>query len=331
VLRAGSIAHPALDAAMAAAWGSAALVAFLRDASQRWAGRAAPLLAALGVVELFRMMHVLEGGPWSVGAALLSAAVGVITTYCALFDLFDSTATAHRRAADLSFALSAANTAATRHDAWREELTHDLSNALAGLRAALHVLASGQGHLDEDSARQLYDSALDEVDHLAHLINGADREEIVDFEVGAVLRTVVRTRRATGQVVRLTGAAGVVRGRPGDLATVPQNLLVNADAHAGGPVTVHVSQVGTHVEVAVSDRGRGLTEAEAAQAFTRGARGVHSTGSGLGLYVARTLMRTHGGDVELRSRHGGATFVVVLPAVDRRSRTTGALPALGSA
>ena len=239
--------------------------------------------------------------------------------WSALRDLFDATAAAHQRAADLSAALGQANVAATAHDAWREELTHDLRNALVGLRAALHTLSAYDGELDETTARQLREAAVEEVAHLEHLVDGADREEVVDFEVAGVVRTVVRTRRATGQRVRLSGSAGVVRGRPGDLATVLQNLLVNAAAHApDSPVTVQLGNSDGWVEVAVSDRGPGLTEVEAARAFDRGVHGAASGGSGLGLYVARTLMRKHGGDVELRSRVGGARFVVVLPVVERR-------------
>jgi two-component system OmpR family sensor kinase len=320
VLQADRAVHITLDAAMVCGWVAVALCAVRRDASQRWAGRAAPLLAAMGVVELFRLLSTAFGGPWLTAAALLSALLGVVTCWAALRDLFDATSAAHERADDLSTALGQANAAATAHDAWREELTHDLRNALVGLRAALHTLSTYDGALDETTARQLRDAAVDEVAHLEHLVDGADREEVVDFEVAAVVRTVVRTRRATGQRVRLAGTAGVVRGRPGDLATVLQNLLVNAAAHApGSPVTVQLGTGDGFVEVAVSDRGPGLTEDDAARVFDRGVRGATSNGSGLGLYVARTLMRKHGGDVELRSRVGGACFVVVLPVVERRA------------
>ena len=118
-----------------------------------------------------------------------------------------------------------------------------------------------------------------------------------------MVHDIVRIRRAAGQVVRLTGSAGVVRGRPGDVATVLQNLLVNAAAHApASPVTVTVADADGAgadgmVEVRVSDRGPGLTPEEATHVFDRGARGAHSGGSGLGLYVARSLMRRSGGDV----------------------------------
>ena len=311
--------HLALDAAMVCGWASVALVAFRSDASQRWTGQAAPLLAAMACVETTRLLATAFDSSWLTAAALLSGALGAITAYVALRDLFEATAAAHRRADDLSAALVAANARVTAEDARREELTHDLRNALAGLRAALHTLSSYGGELDERTARQLRDAAVAEVGHLAHLVDGADHDDVVDFEVAAVVRDVVRTQRATGQRVRLAGSAGVVRGRPGDLATVLQNLLVNAQAHASGsPVTVQLTGGSGQVEIAVSDRGPGLSEAEAGRVFGRGERGVSSGGSGLGLYVSRTLMRKHGGEVELRERVGGATFVVVLPAVERR-------------
>jgi signal transduction histidine kinase len=326
-LEAGRAVHVTLDAAMACGWVAASMFALRRDASQRWAGRAAPLLAAMGVVELFRLLATAYGGPWLTAAALLSAPIAAVTCWAALRDLFDATSAAHQRAADLSTALGQANATATAHDAWREELTHDLRNGLAGLRAALHTLSAYDGALDETTARQLRDAAVEEVAHLEDLVDGADRDELVDFEVAGVVRTVVRTRRATGQRVRLSGTAGVVRGRPGDLARVLQNLLVNAAAHApGSPVTVQLGTGDGLVEVAVADRGPGLTEDEAARAFDRGVRGATSTGSGLGLYVARTLMRKHGGDVELRSRVGGACFVVLLPVVERRASERSPLP-----
>jgi signal transduction histidine kinase len=319
LLDAPALIHLGLDAAMACGWGALALVAFLRDASQRWAGRAAPLLAAMACVETMRLLATAFGSPWLTAAALLSAVLGAMTAYAALSDLFEATAAAHRRADDLSAALVTANARATAQDARREELTHDLRNALAGLRGAMHTLSSYGGQLDELTARQLRDAAVAEVEHLAHLVDGAEHEDVVDFEVAAVVRDVVRTQRATGQRVRLAGSAGVVRGRPGDLATVLQNLLVNAQAHApGSPVTVQLTGSGQQVEIAVSDRGPGLSEAEAVRVFGRGERGASSAGSGLGLYVSRTLMRKHGGEVELRGRVGGATFVVVLPAVERR-------------
>ena len=324
-LEVGLLAIMTLDAGMVVAWAGLAVVAVRRGQDEPWAIQLAPLLGAMGLVELMRLLDLADPGIWLPAATVLLSLVALVTAWCAAGDLSEALSAERDRALALSRALSAATEAATRHDAWREELTHDLRNAVAGLRAALHTLEAHGAALDPAEAAQLRAAALDEVGHLEHLVETGGREEVVDFEVGSVVRTVVRTRRATGQDVRVHGTAGVVTGRPGDLATVLQNLLVNAGVHApGSRVTVRLGMLENDVEIAVSDRGPGLGPAEAEQAFARGARGPGSPGSGLGLYVARSLMRKHGGDVELRSRVGGATFVVTLPAVERRNRAAAA-------
>jgi signal transduction histidine kinase len=319
VLVAGPVVHLVLGGYLVAAWTWVAAVALLQDASLRWPRRAAPLLVAMAVVELFRLLQHHGGGAGAlVAASSLTALVAALTAWCALADLLDAAAAEHDRVRALAEALTTANTAATQQDAWREELTHDMRNTVAGLRAALHTLESYD--LDVTTATQLRRAALHEVDHVEHLVTGRDRDgELVEFAADDVVRTAVQTRRATGQEVRLAGRAGLVRGRPGDLATVLQNLLVNAAVHApGSPVTVTVARTDAVVEISVSDRGPGLCEQEATGVFERGARGSRSSGSGLGLYVARSLMQRSGGDVELRNRVDGATFAVLLPAVERR-------------
>jgi len=320
LLEAAPVVHLVLGGYLVAAWTAVAVVALLQDRSLRWPAQIAPLLVAMAIVEVLRLVNHQGGDTGAmVAAATLSALVAGLVAWCALTDLLDAAAAERDRVRALSAALTSANAAATQQDAWREELTHDMRNTVAGLRAALHTLESYD--LDDATATQLRQAALHEVDHVEHLVTGRDRDgAVVEFEAAEVVRTAVQTRRATGQEVRLAGRTGPVRGRPGDLATVLQNLLVNAAAHApGSPVTVTMAAADAQVEISVSDRGPGLSEEEAARVFDRGARGPRSAGSGLGLYVARSLMQRSGGDVELRNRVDGTTFVVVLPAVERRS------------
>jgi two-component system OmpR family sensor kinase len=81
-------------------------------------------------------------------------------------------------------------------------------------------------------------------------------------------------------------------------------------------VSVAVSS-GT-AEVRVSDSGPGIPAADQAQVFDRfyrvdKARSRDRGGSGLGLAVVRSLVRAHGGTVELTSEPGETTFTVRLP------------------
>jgi signal transduction histidine kinase len=96
---------------------------------------------------------------------------------------------------------------------------------------------------------------------------------------------------------------------------VVQGLLDNARVHApASPVTVRASQHGDSILVRVSDHGPGIPEHQRERVFVRGVS-TRPVDGGLGLYVARRLLRTRGGDLEAEPvAGGGAAFVVRLPA-----------------
>ena len=130
--------------------------------------------------------------------------------------------------------------------------------------------------------------------------------ETVEFEVASVVAAVAEQRSSHGHDVWVRGGTGHALGRPGDLRVALDRLLDNAQQHApGSPVTVNVLAIGSRVEVTVADRGPGLSSLLAER--------VLGDGTG-GLREARDLMRGNGGDLELRGRIGGATFVLSLPA-----------------
>jgi signal transduction histidine kinase len=155
------------------------------------------------------------------------------------------------------------------------------------------------------------------------LSGGADtghKGEPVDLDVSDVVTAVAERRRSSGQVVRVRGGVGRVHAHPAELAVAVDKLLVNAETYApGSPVTLQVLAIGARVEISVSDRGPGLSADAAERAFAPRAERP----TGLGLHVARSLVVANGGELELRNRIGGATFVISLPAV----RPTDAQPA----
>jgi two-component system OmpR family sensor kinase len=107
---------------------------------------------------------------------------------------------------------------------------------------------------------------------------------------------------------------------PVRIRQVLDNLLTNAAVHTplGTPVSVTVVPVPGGVAVRVSDAGPGIPAADQAQVFDRFYR-VDKTrsrdrgGSGLGLAVARSLVRAHGGTLTLTSEPGATTFTISLP------------------
>ena len=99
------------------------------------------------------------------------------------------------------------------------------------------------------------------------------------------------------------------------------NLLSNALKYSDPetPVVVRARRAGDEVEVAVSDRGRGIALEDLPHLFERfyRARGARKAeGLGLGLYITRLLVEAHGGRVWVESEVGkGSTFYFTLPIV----------------
>jgi two-component system sensor histidine kinase SenX3 len=116
------------------------------------------------------------------------------------------------------------------------------------------------------------------------------------------------------------------------LVTAVRNLVGNAVAYSdpGTRVAVGGRLNGEMVEVAVTDQGQGIPEAEQHRIFERfyrvdAARSRATGGTGLGLAIVKHICANHGGDVTVWSEEGrGSTFTIRLPAA--ADRTGGATP-----
>jgi two-component system sensor histidine kinase BaeS len=101
---------------------------------------------------------------------------------------------------------------------------------------------------------------------------------------------------------------------PVRIRQVVLNLLANAVRHSpdGASVTVRVRGVGDgKLTIEVADTGAGIAPEDLAKIFDRFYKGAASTGSGLGLTIARSLVRAHGGEITATSRVGEGTTVTV--------------------
>jgi two-component system OmpR family sensor kinase/two-component system sensor histidine kinase BaeS len=122
--------------------------------------------------------------------------------------------------------------------------------------------------------------------------------------------------------VELPSAQLAVQGDAGRLDQVLSNLVANALRYtpSDGRVLLAARSVPGAVEIAVSDTGQGIAEADLPYVFDRfwrgdAARNRGTGGSGLGLAIARQLVRAHKGNIEVRSTVGeGTCFTVTLPA-----------------
>lgn len=112
----------------------------------------------------------------------------------------------------------------------------------------------------------------------------------------------------------------IVNGDRDRLAQVVGNLLSNAIKYSpeGGEVRVHVGERAGRAVFSVTDSGLGIPAEDRERVFDKFFRGAAKTttvgGTGLGLAVAREIVTTHGGTIEVESTLGaGSTFTFELP------------------
>ena len=119
----------------------------------------------------------------------------------------------------------------------------------------------------------------------------------------------------------------LIRGDGERLRQVLQNLIDNAVKYspAGREVAVHARRVNGGVRIEVSDHGPGIPPDQQRVIFEKFGRadvaGGSKPGTGLGLFIARSIAEAHGGSLEVRSQpNAGSTFVLELP-LNRLERT----------
>jgi len=109
------------------------------------------------------------------------------------------------------------------------------------------------------------------------------------------------------------------------LGAVIQNLVENSLKYTpkGGVVTVRVKKEGNTIVVSVKDTGIGISKEEYERVFMKFYRGknavaIVTNGSGLGLFIARKIVKRHGGDIWFESKEGeGTTFYFSIPIIIR--------------
>jgi PAS domain S-box-containing protein len=202
-------------------------------------------------------------------------------------------------------------------------VAHEVKNPIAGIRGALQVIASRMPPEQRDRA-VIGDviARLDALDGIVHdlLLYARPRppqREPVDLR-SLIDNTVELLRRDPS----MAAIAIDVKGRPEPLMADPeqlrivfQNVLMNAaQAMAGsGAIDVHLS-MDDSCRVSIRDRGPGMPEEVRAKAFDAFFTTKHR-GTGLGLPIARRIVESHGGQIDLAPAPGGGTTVSIhLPA-----------------
>ena len=120
-----------------------------------------------------------------------------------------------------------------------------------------------------------------------------------------------------------------IMGDSSELREVVSNLIINAAEamNHNGEIVIRTAPGNGSVLIEVSDTGAGMSTKVLSQVFNPFFTTKGSRGNGLGLYVSRTIIERHKGDIDVTSTEGsGTTFTIALP-IDRRGVATPPEPA----
>ena len=224
-----------------------------------------------------------------------------------------------------------------QHDSFINAVTHELKTPIASIR--LHLQTLERRKLDEAQRQEFYRLMLQDSDRLMNTVEqvlkagreGARKKEHIALDFAQLVEQCVENARTSHHLQSdslryenvLNGQGSQVRGDPGDLRTAVSNILDNAVKYSGNYVDISVrleEQAHNGLILKVQDRGVGIPTTELKTIFKRFYRVPNRTlpqvrGTGLGLYLVRTIAKRHGGRVSAHSAgHGkGTTVVFELP------------------
>jgi two-component system sensor histidine kinase SenX3 len=221
-----------------------------------------------------------------------------------------------------------------QHDAFINAVTHELKTPVASIRLYLQTLQTRP--VDEAKRADFYRIMLDDSDRLLSTIEqvlrtgrlgaGSHKPELSRVDLDEVVRTSVERVRNLHRVTleglyyEPVGSAQVM-GDPDELIAAITNLVENAVKYSGPDVhvMVHTERTGDSFTVRVVDRGPGIPKEELKRVFRRFYRvpGIASRikGTGLGLFIVRSVAKRHGGRAwaESEGPGRGSTFAIELP------------------
>jgi signal transduction histidine kinase len=196
----------------------------------------------------------------------------------------------------------------------RQQLNADTSSRLGRMARAVARLEYVLGYCLADERMNTSDSA----QHTRHRLAPSD---IVEEGLQQLNDESKRLQLMAIDPVSLPLMAGVrVLGNLQLLGAALKNLLDNALKYAeSGPVQLSIHVQATQVTFTVRDYGTGLDDQARGrlfEKFTRGQQHAKTPGAGLGLHLARKIVRQHGGEIcVLNASGGGAVAELTLPLI----------------
>ncbi|HEY8461100.1 MAG TPA: HAMP domain-containing sensor histidine kinase [Blastocatellia bacterium] len=239
-----------------------------------------------------------------------------------------------------------------QHDSFINSVTHELKTPIASIRLYLETLQTRQ--VDDAKRRQFYQIMLDDCDRLLYTVEQVLRASRTGHRRRHIHKTAIDLSELTRECLELArkrthlsekalrfveslngGERPTVLGDPDELRAAISNLIDNAIKYSDVKidVSVEVAAVGENrVAVRVTDRGMGVPPGELKRIFKRFYRAPRRVttrvkGTGLGLFIVRSIVSKHGGRTfaESEGEGMGSVFTIELPRAENITRRTRAL------
>ena len=226
-----------------------------------------------------------------------------------------------------------------QHDAFINAVTHELKTPVASIRLYLETLQTRP--VDEAKRQEFYRIMVQDSERLLSTIEQVLRtgrigstshhklnRVRIDLN-GVVEECLARVRtlhHVTPEALEYQpGPPATILGDPDEVRAAVSNLIDNAVKYSASPMKISVETApvdGKFVLVRVRDQGVGIPKIELKQIFKRfyrvpGPLATRVKGTGLGLYIVRSVAKRHGGRAwaESEGPGHGSTFVLQLPVV----------------
>ncbi len=217
-------------------------------------------------------------------------------------------------------------------------VSHELRSPIASLHAYAKILADHRADLDLRKQEEILDQMEAQADHLVELVEDVLHVSRIDSgrlevllqptDLAALIDEVANEVRASlsdhDVVVSPAGGLSVVRADPGLLRQAVGNLVDNAAKYSPAATTVEIAwqevPARGEVWVTVADEGIGIAPEDTSKIFEKFSRirSEHTdriSGTGLGLYIAKSIVEAHGGRIWVESERGrGSKFICALLA-----------------
>lgn len=213
---------------------------------------------------------------------------------------------------------------------------HELRGPITVIRGYLDVLEDELKDVLKDDQHELFHRLTVSANRLSGYINNIlntsryDRRhlkihlgETTVSEVYDTIRDDMNLRASAQNrmlAVNIPTDLPTIAGDPASLSEVFGNLIDNAIKYSneGGAINVTAGMRGELVEIAIEDHGIGMPANVIGNLFQKFYRSHRSretvAGTGIGLYISKAIVESHGGSISVRSEDGhGSTFIVSLP------------------